>query len=87
VTELMKQKQYAPMSVAEMGVVLFAANEGFLRDVEINKIALFEAALLSYMKAEHGDFMAEITKTGAYNDDIVATMRAAIEKFKATQTF
>jgi F-type H+/Na+-transporting ATPase subunit alpha len=39
------------------------------------------------MKAEHADFMAEITKTGAYNDGIVATMRAAIEKFKATQTF
>ena len=37
-TELMKQKQYAPMTVAEMGVVLFAANEGFLRDVEINKV-------------------------------------------------
>ena len=39
------------------------------------------------MKSEHADFMAEVTKTGAYNDDIVATMRAAIEKFKATQTF
>ena len=87
VQELMKQKQYAPMTVAEMGVVLFAANEGFLRDVEINKIAAFEAALLSYMRSEHAAFMAEITKTGAYNDDIVATMRAAIEKFKANQTF
>ena len=87
VTELMKQKQYAPMSVAEMGVALFAANEGFLRDVEVDKVLAFEAALLTYMRAEHADFMNEITKTGAYNDDIVATMRAAIEKFKATQTF
>jgi F-type H+-transporting ATPase subunit alpha len=87
VTELMKQKQYAPMTVAEMGVALFAANEGFLRDVDVDKVLAFEAALLTYMRAEHADFMNEITKTGAYNDDIVATMRAAIEKFKATQTF
>src|SRR5512144_349693 len=87
VTELMKQKQYAPMTVAEMGVSLFAANEGFLRDVDVDKVLAFEAALLTYMRTEHGDFMNEITKTGAYNDDVVATMRAAIEKFKATQTF
>jgi F-type H+-transporting ATPase subunit alpha len=87
VTELMKQKQYAPMTVAEMGVVLYAANEGYLRDVEVNKVLAFEAALLSYMKSQHADFMAEVTKTGAFNDDIVKTMRDAIEKFKATQSF
>ena len=66
---------------------MIASIEGFLRDVEVNKVLAFEAALLSYMKSEHVDFMSEITKTGAYNDGIVATMRAAIEKFKATQTF
>ena len=87
VTELMKQKQYGPMSVAEMGIVLFAANEGHLSGVDVSKVLDFEAALLLYMRAEHGNFMKEIDKTGAYNDDIVATMRAALEKFKATQTF
>jgi F-type H+-transporting ATPase subunit alpha len=87
VTELMKQKQYSPMSVSEMGIVLFAANEGFLRNVEVSKVLDFEAALLSYMRSEHGDFMKEIDRTGAYNDEIVATMRAALEKFVATQTF
>ena len=50
VTELMKQKQYAPMSVSEMGAVLFAANEGYLTDVPVNKILDFEQALLSYMR-------------------------------------
>ena len=45
----MKQKQYAPMSVAEMGTSLFAANEGYLRDVEVDKVLDFEAALLSFM--------------------------------------
>ena len=59
VTELMKQKQYAPMSVSEMGAVLFAANEGYLTDVPVNKILDFEQALLSYMRAEFGEFHEE----------------------------
>ena len=45
VTELMKQKQYSPQSVAEMGIVLFVANEGFLDDVDVTKVVAFEAAL------------------------------------------
>ena len=57
VTELMKQKQYTPQSIAEMGVMVYAADNGFLQSVEVNKIGDFEAALLSYMKAEHGDLM------------------------------
>ncbi|MEQ9464258.1 MAG: F0F1 ATP synthase subunit alpha [Haliea sp.] len=87
VTELMKQGQYAPRSIAEMGIVLYAANEGFLRDIEVNKIGDFEAALLSYMHAEHGELMKTIVETGNYNDDIEATFKAALEKFKATQTW
>jgi F-type H+-transporting ATPase subunit alpha len=87
VTELMKQKQYSPMSVADMGVVLFAANEGFLEDVEVDKVLDFEAALLDYMNAEHGDFMKQINDTGAYNDEIVSTMRSAVEQFKKTGTY
>jgi F-type H+-transporting ATPase subunit alpha len=87
VTELMKQKQYSPQSTAEMGVMLYAANEGYLSDVEINKIGDFELALLSYMHAEHGEIMKTIVATGDYNDEIETTFKAAIEKFKATQTW
>ena len=87
VTELMKQKQYAPMSVSEMGAVLFAANEGYLTDVPVNKVLDFEQALLSYMKAEYGDFMKRIDETGDYNDDVVNTLKSAIESFKANQTY
>ena len=87
VTELMKQKQFAPMSVAEMGVVLFAANEGYLEDVELEKVLDFEEALLGYMRSEHGEWMQNIDATGAYDDEIEQTMRDAIEKFKATQTY
>jgi F-type H+-transporting ATPase subunit alpha len=87
VTELMKQKQYSPMSVAEMGTVLFAANEGFLEDVPVNKVLDFESALLSYMHSDHAEFMHTIDTAGDYNDHVVATLTEAIEKFKATQTY
>ena len=87
VTELMKQKQYSPLSIAEMAVSLFAANEGFLENIELNKVLDFEAALLSYMNSEHGDLLNNINETGDYNDDIESQFRSAIEKFKSTQTW
>ena len=87
VTELMKQKQYSPMSVAEMGLVLFAVEKGYLKDIELNKIADFESALLSYMASEHKEFMESLSKTGDYSDEIMQTFTDALEKFKSTQTF
>ena len=87
VTELMKQKQYSPQSIAEMGLVLYAANEGHLSDVEVNKVGDFESALLSYMHAEHGDLMNSVVESGDYNDEIEATFKSAIETFKSTQTW
>jgi F-type H+-transporting ATPase subunit alpha len=87
VTELMKQSQYSPLSVAEMALVLFAANDGFLKDVELNKVVAFERALLSYANSEHTALLAKINEKGDYNDDIAAQLKAAIQKFKATQTW
>ena len=87
VTELMKQKQYSPLSIAEMGVSLFAANEGFLEDIELNKVLDFEAALLSYMRSEHGDLLNKINETGDYDDETEAQFKSALEKFKSTQTW
>ena len=87
VTELMKQAQYSPQSVAEMGVVLYAANQGYLKTVEINKIGDFEASLLSYMKSEHIDLMNEVDSTGSWSADIQASFKAALDKFVATQTW
>ena len=83
VTELMKQDQYAPMSIAEMGVSLFAAEKGFLSDVEQNKVGAFEKAMIAYFKSEHADLLAKINEKGDYNDDIEAGIKAGIEKFKA----
>ncbi len=86
VTELMKQKQYSPLSVAEMGVVVYAANEGYLKDVEVKKIGDFEASLLSYMNSSQAELMSEMN-TGAYSDDIADKLKAALDNFKATQTW
>jgi F-type H+-transporting ATPase subunit alpha len=87
VTELMKQKQYSPQSVAEMGLMLYAADEGYLNDVDVSKVGDFEDALLSYMHGEHGDLMSSIVGSGDYSDEIEATFKAAIEAFKSTQTW
>ena len=87
VTELMKQKQYAPQSVAEMALMIYAADNKFLSEVPVSKIGDFESALLSYMKAEHGDLLEQINKTGDWNDDIQASFEAALKKFSSTQTW
>ena len=87
VTELMKQKQYSPMSVAEMGLVLFAVEKGYLDDVELNKIADYESALLSYMSSEHKDFMEGLSETGEYSDEVIKTFTDALDKFKTSQTY
>ncbi|RUO76242.1 F0F1 ATP synthase subunit alpha [Idiomarina seosinensis] len=87
VTELMKQKQYKPMSVSQMAVSIYAVEKGFLKDVEIDKIMDFEESLQSFMSSEYAELMAEIDKTGNYNDDIDAQLKAALEKFKQTQSW
>ena len=87
VTELMKQKQYDPMSIADMGVSLFAAEKGYLTDIEVSKILDFEAALISYMNSTYAELMADINATGNFNGEIEASLKEGIEKFKATQTW
>jgi F-type H+-transporting ATPase subunit alpha len=87
VTELMKQNQYSPMSVAQMAVSLFAANEGFLDDLEVNKVRDFEDALQSYLKSEQSDLMAKINEKGDFNDEIKQAMQTAIESFIKTSSW
>ena len=87
VTELMKQTQYSPLSVAEMGIMVFAADKGFLKEIAVEKIGDFETALLSYMNSEHKDLMDAINVSGDYNDDIEATFDTAMKKFISTQTW
>ncbi len=85
--ELMKQNQYAPLSVADMAVSLFAIEKGFLKDVELNKVLDFEASLHSYMNAEHAELVATINETGNYNGDIEKQLNDALSTFCKTQTW
>jgi F-type H+-transporting ATPase subunit alpha len=87
VTELMKQRQYAPLNVAEMGVVLYAANEGFLDDVDVNKIVAFEGALLAHVKSNNADLLASINASGDYNNEIAGKIAAAIADFKTNGVY
>jgi len=87
VTELMKQGQYHPLSIAEMAVSLFAVNEGFLDDVDIKKVVDFEHALHAYMRSSHADLLAKINETGDYTDEFEQGLRSALEKFKANHAW
>ena len=87
VTELMKQGQYAPMSIAEQAAVIFASNEGYLADVPVEKIGTFEAGLLRYLRDNYGTFMDEIDQTANYNDDIANQLRQAIESYKQNHAY
>ena len=83
VTEMMKQKQYSPLSVAGMAVSLFAVDRGYLDDVELNKIGDFEEALQAYMLSDHAEFMDGINANPEYDDQVEAKLKSALEDFKA----
>ncbi|TSJ88716.1 F0F1 ATP synthase subunit alpha [Gilliamella apicola] len=87
VTELLKQKQYSPMTVAEQSIVLYAAERGYLEDVELAKVLSFETALLAYAHSQYADFVKQIDETGNYNDEIESKLKAMLENFKSTQTW
>ena len=86
-TELLKQKQYAPMSVAQQALSLFTADRGYMSDVEVEKILDFEEALHGYLSSEKSDLEDQINSTGDWNDDIEEQFKDLVEDFKKTQTF
>jgi F-type H+-transporting ATPase subunit alpha len=87
VTELMKQPQYKPLSTAEMAISLFAANEGYLDDVEVNKVVAFEAALHDYMNSSQAELVAKVNAEAGYDDDIANAFHEALKDFKANHTW
>jgi F-type H+/Na+-transporting ATPase subunit alpha len=84
VTELMKQKQYAPMSIAQMGLSIYAVNEGYMDDVVMNKVLAFEAGLHAHMSNSYGALEKKIVETGAWDKDIEAEFKKLISEFKTT---
>ncbi len=84
VTELMKQKQYAPMTIAQMALSIYAANEGYLDDVPMPKVLAFESGLHAFMAQNHQDMLDQIVATGNFDDAIEATFKSSIIEFKKT---
>ena len=87
ITELIKQKQYSPMSVAQQSLSIFAADKGYMDDVEVEKIGSFEQALHGYFSSEKAELEKSINETGDWNDDIEKQFTEIVEQFKKTQTF
>jgi F-type H+-transporting ATPase subunit alpha len=86
ITEVMKQKQYSPLSVAEMALVLFAVDQGFMDDVPLAQIVEFDKELLAYARNNYADFLAAINQKGGYDEEIANTFKTLIASFKKTFT-
>jgi F-type H+-transporting ATPase subunit alpha len=82
VTELMKQPQYAPLSVAEMALTLFAVNRGYFDGIEVKKALQVEAEMRASLRAQHGALMERIEQTKDLTADDEKALAAAIEEFK-----
>ena len=82
VTELMKQSQYSPLSVAGMAISLYAANEGYLDDVDLEKIISFEKSLHEFSTEKYSDLVNEINTNCDYNDDVAAKLKTLMDDFK-----
>src|SRR6516225_8843911 len=87
VTEVMKQKQYAPMSVAEMALSIYAVNNGYMDKVERNKVVEFEAALQSFAHTNYQSMLDDINRQPKLTKDNEAAMKKCIEDFVATGTY
>ena len=84
VTELMKQPQYAPMTVAEMAITLHAVNKGFFDDVEVKKALETEKQMHSFVKQKYADLITKIETSKDLDADAEQKLTKAIEEFKAT---
>ncbi|KRE83481.1 ATP synthase subunit alpha [Rhodanobacter sp. Soil772] len=84
VTELMKQKQYSPLSIAELALSVYAAEQGYLDDLPVNQVLAFEKGLHAFMHQNHADLMKTIVATGNWDKDIEATFKASLDEYKKT---
>jgi F-type H+/Na+-transporting ATPase subunit alpha len=87
VTEVMKQKQYAPMSVAEMALSIYAVNNGYMDKVDLKKVVAFEAALQGFAHSNYHSVLDDLNKTPKLSKENEAALKRVIEDFVATGTY
>ena len=87
VMELMKQKQYSPLSVAGIAASLYAVENGYLDDIELDKVSDFEASLHSFMHNERKELMAEIQEKAEFTDEVASALKDSLEEFRKNHTW
>jgi F-type H+-transporting ATPase subunit alpha len=87
VTELMKQKQYAPMSVAEQALSIYSVNNGYMDKVDKQKIVDFEEALQAYAKTQHADFLRQVNEKPELTKEVEAGYKKICEDFASTGAY
>ena len=83
-TELLKQKQYSPMEVADQVISIFAVNEGYADDVEVKDILRYEEELIAYVKKHDPALRDEIMSGGKLSTEQLEHLRSVILEFKKT---
>jgi len=81
--EILKQGQYVPMLVEEQVLVIYVAVNGYLDDLEVDKVQQFERGYIQFMRTEKADILAAIRDTGVLSQETETKLKAAIEEFKA----
>jgi F-type H+-transporting ATPase subunit alpha len=84
ITEVLKQPQYQPMTVAQQVAILYAVINGYLDDIEVNRVQVFETDFHQFMSLQHAEVIDGITKTGTLSDANEAKLKEAILEFKST---
>lgn len=87
VTEILKQPQYEPMSVGEMAVIWYVANNNYLDKVAVKEIVAFEHALLSFLRDQHQDVVDEINANPVYSDEMVEKIKIVVDEFVKTAAY
>jgi F-type H+-transporting ATPase subunit alpha len=83
----MKQKQYTPMSVAEMALSIYAVNNGFMDKVDLKKVVAFEAALQGFAQSNYRAMLEDINRQPKLSKENEAALKKCIEDFVATGTY
>ncbi|MBQ6438213.1 F0F1 ATP synthase subunit alpha [bacterium] len=81
-TEILKQPQYSPLTMAEQVAVLYALNNGFVDDVPVEKVGDYEQNLLTYLRDQDQQALAQITEVKDLTDEVTATLRNALQAHK-----
>jgi F-type H+-transporting ATPase subunit alpha len=81
-TELLKQDQYSPMTVAEQVISVFAGVKGYLDDLELNQIKDFERDFFAKISTSNSELIEKINSSGVLDDDAEKIITASIEEFK-----